>query len=425
MVALGAAVLVLAGGGAVAVLDRAAPEPAPAPTARARGVLAPDPTAQRTQAVQELLVRRAWAVRARDRAAFLATVDPAGGAFRARQGRLADGLAGVPLLEWTYALDPTTAEPGDPALDARYGTWWAPRVVLRYRYSHVGPGATTEVQHLTFVEREGQWYVGADDDFAPTPRGLWDGGPVLAVRGTDALVLGRPGKDRLLRVVADQVDAAVPRVTAVWGRDWARKVVVVVPGDKADLAALVPGHDLSRIAAVALADAPDPPGSGPVADRVVVNPDAFGRLGAVGRRVVLTHEVTHVATRAATGPHTPAWLVEGFADHVGYLGAQVPLRRAARELRADVRAGRLPSRLPTLADFDGGNPGLPQAYEQAWLAVLLVEQGWGRARLLALYRAMGSAPTAAAAEQALRRELGLSTAALTQRWRRDLAARLR
>ncbi len=413
------------GAGLVVLLEGRADAPGPAAggAARQRAVLhqsaEPDPVSRRTAAVRELLDRRARAVRAHDRAGFLATVDPSGGPFRARQGRLVDALAGVPLAEWSYALDAARARPGDAALDQRYGTWWAPAVSLRYRFAHPGAEAATEAQHLTFVERSGRWYVGADDDFAAsggrTPRGLWDGGPVAVVRGRSALVLGRPGAEAVLRALATEVDAAVPRVTAVWGSGWSRSVVVVVPGDAEDLAEVVPGADLRQIAAVAL--------SGP--DRVVVNPAAFDRLGAVGRRVVLTHEVTHVATRAASGGQVPAWLVEGLADHVGYLGAGVPVRSAARELRADVRAGRVPTRLPSAADFAGGNPALPQAYEQAWLAVRLLVDRYGRDRVLALYRGLGRAANPAAAEQLVRRQLGMGTAELTARWRRDLVARLR
>jgi hypothetical protein len=222
-----------------------------------------------------------------------------------------------------------------------------------------------------------------------------------------------------MRQIAAAVDAAVPRVTAVWGTGWARKVVVLVPADDKELARIVGHGGFEQIAALATAELTD--GADPVGDRVVVNPANFGKLGALGRRVVLTHEVTHVATRAATGPGVPSWLVEGFADYVGYRGLDVPYRVSAAELQAEVRRGAVPAGLPTDADFAGTNKDLATAYEEAWLAVTLLADRHGQAALLRFYRSVGGG---ASVEAALRAQLGTSTAAFTASWRRDLTRRL-
>ena len=84
--------------------------------------------------------------------------------------------------------------------------------------------------------------------------------------------------------------------------------------------------------------------------------------------MVITHELTHVATGATRGGRVPMWLSEGFADYVGYRDAGIPVRTAAAELAAEVRAGILPARLPGPGDFAPGAPRLAQAYEEAWLA---------------------------------------------------------
>jgi hypothetical protein len=139
---------------------------------------------------------------------------------------------------------------------------------------------------------------------------------------------------------------------------------------------------------------------------------------------VLTHEVVHVTTRAATGPDVPTWLVEGLADHVGYLDAGVPLETAARELARDVREGRLPEALPPDAAFDGGNPDITQAYEASWLAYRLIVDTYGLDGALRFYRAVGRSRGAgpdAAVEDAFVRELGTTTAAFTATWRAHLA----
>ncbi|MFN2524070.1 MAG: peptidase MA family metallohydrolase [Mycobacteriales bacterium] len=375
----------------------------------------------RAAAVQALLTARADAITRHDRAAWLATVDPTATAFAARQARLFDALQSVPVQGWTYELDPERTQPANPAVDSRRGDgWWGPAVTLRYRLAGFDSVPTAEPQHLTFVPRGDRWYVAADDDFADrTSRGLWDEGPVTVVRGRSSLVLGHPSSATLMRTVADAVDAAVPRVTAVWGTAWSRKVVVLVPSTQRELQRLVGGAgDFSRIAAVATAELT---GSRPVGDRVIINPPNFRQLGALGRRVVLTHEVTHVATRAATGNATPTWLVEGFADYIGYLGADVSSRVAAQELRVQVRRGRLPATLPADVDFDGGNARLAQVYEQAWLAAVLLARRYGSAKLVAFYRAVGSGLTV---DAALQRVLGTDLARFTRDWRRDLQARL-
>jgi hypothetical protein len=371
--------------------------------------------------VRDLLARRADALTRRDRAAFLDTVDPASTAFRARQARLFDALRDVPVTGWRYDLDPTNEKSPDPAVDTRRGDgWWAPAVTLRYRLAGFDATPTAEPQHLTFQSRGDRWYVAADDDFAEkTTRGLWDDGPVSVVRGRSVLVLGHPGSRRLLRTVADATDAAVPRVTSVWGSGWSRKVVVLVPSSVSELQRIVHGAgDVSRIAALATAELT---GSRAVGDRIVVNPDNFARLGSLGRRVVLTHEVTHVATRAATRPGTPTWLVEGFADWVGYRGLDVPYRISAQELRAAVRRKRVPTSLPADADFAGSNRELAQVYEQAWLAVSLLAREHGTGGVVRFYRSVGGGTSADDALAAF----GTDLAGFTKAWRRDLQVRLR
>lgn len=84
------------------------------------------------------------------------------------------------------------------------------------------------------------------------------------------------------------------------------------------------------------------------ADRIIVNPDAYGLLGSLGKQVVLTHETTHVATRADTTSATPLWLSEGYADWVGYRGSGRTAAQAAPNWPArSPRAGRPPGCRPT------------------------------------------------------------------------------
>lgn len=389
--------------------------------------------AARGGAIRALLARRSAALLAHDQAAFLAGIDPGSPSFRLKQARLFANLRSVPLGDWSYTVDASRELPLSPTRLARFhAPLWVPFVDVRYRIAGYDVRPTEQRQFFTFVQRSGRWYIGADDDFedagGETARGVWDFGPVIVTRTPTTIVLGHPGSRETMNVIAAACSAAVPRVTSVWGHDWSGRLVVLVPDTQAELSRIIQqGNDLSQIAAVATADLAGTDGS-PAGERIIVNTPNFGKLGALGRRVVLQHEITHVASRALTTGATPTWLAEGFADYVGYLDTGVPVQVAARELAVDVRAGRGPKALPADADFAGTNPRLAQAYEEAWLANRLIAAIVGQRGLVAFYRAVGSsggASVAAALDSALRRRLHMSTAQFTARWRAYVAAQVR
>lgn len=391
------------------------------------------PDQYRTLAVRTLLDARAAAVLHRDKQAFLAGIDPDSPAFRAAQSRLFDNLAQVPLGVWRYQLDPTREEPlAGLTSTARYGSApvWMPQLELRYSLAGFDQRETGQQQYLTFVQRSGRWYIASDSDLAAagedTARNLWDFGPVVVVRTAHTLVLGHPSELATMATIPPVTDAAVPRITAVWGADWPQQVVVLVPSTQTELSRILAnGSDLSRIAAVATADLAGTKGK-PSGERVIVNPPNYRTLGAVGRRIVLTHEMTHVASRAVTGSATPTWLAEGFADYVGYLGTGVPVREAATELGRDVRAGRMPTTLPGDGDFDGTNPEIAQAYEQAWLACRLIAARIGQAGLVRFYRQVGGSARSpdVAVAAALHDQLHLSAAQFITLWQATLRQQL-
>lgn len=390
----------------------------------------PTRDADRTDAITALLARRADAVLHRNKGQFLADVDPTQSRFLLKQAALFEHLGSVRFSGWRYEVDATEEQPHTPALDAARGTWWAPDVVLRYAIAGFDTTPTEEDQGFTFTQRDGRWYLAADADFLktgrPTQRNLWDTGDVAVTRGTSCLALAHTGGEAMASLALRECDAAVPRVTAVWGRGWQRKVVLVVPDSPGELQQLVPDiGDVSNIAAVATAELIDPStGYHPVGDRVVVNPDNFRDLGPLGRRVVLTHEVTHVASRAATGPEVPTWFVEGLADYVGFLHTDIPLSLSALELRKAIRAGHVPTQLPTDDVFKGGRADLAASYEQSWLAVKLLVKTYGQARMLKLYRDIGAGDSPGVVDTAFAKDLHTSVAAFTKAWTADLRRQL-
>ncbi|GII59994.1 hypothetical protein Skr01_00790 [Sphaerisporangium krabiense] len=184
--------------------------------------------------------------------------------------------------------------------------------------------------------------------------------------------------------------------------------LVLLPGTTAQAAALAAPASVRGLAAVA------------AVDHVIVEPGAYARLSDAGRDVVLAHELTHLATGAATDARTPKWLMEGFADYVGYLDSGIPAPAAAAELAAEVRAGRRPIALPGPQAFAPESPRLAQAYEEAWLACRYVVARYGERALVALYREFsgGGAPGA------LPRVLGVSAERFTAAWRAYVVAEL-
>ncbi|MFF4237001.1 hypothetical protein ACFYYL_14120 [Actinomadura geliboluensis] len=349
-----------------------------------------------------VLANRARAVRTGDRFAFLATVGDAPETFQDAQSRMYDNLRRLPLEGWEErAVDVQAASEDGAVL----------RVEVRYRLRGFDKGHVARTRYLAMAPASGTWTIAGDG----TSRGLtddaeiWDGGPLTVVKGRGSLVIGdTTGLDG----IAARLDAAVPVVTGVVGRGWAQRVVALVPADAGLASALAgPGQSLGEIAA--LATVAPAGGTGRGEDRVIVSPGTFGRLNGLGRDVVLTHELTHVATGGARDRRTPLWLIEGFADYVGYRRVKISVRSAAGELRREVAAGRLPAALPAAAAFAGGSPRLSQAYQESWLACRMVADRYGEATLVRLYRAAGRVPEAAA----LRDVLGLGRDRFTALWR--------
>lgn len=328
-----------------------------------------------------------------------------------------DSLRAVPLDAWEYRV--TSVRRGGDTTDG--GDTVTADADLRYRLRgfDLGPVGTARTLRLS-RNADGRWTVDSDRPAPGAAQQLWDQGTVRAVHGRHSLVLGVGGSRASLDRYAELADRAVPAVSDAWHTTWPRRVVVLVPRSLEGMAGLLgsPAASYRGIAAVTTGEtgarrtAP--------ADRVVVNPDAYGMLGSVGRQVVLTHETAHVATRAHTTAATPLWLSEGYADWVGYRGTDRTPRRAAPELAAAVTGGHPPAGLPEDDDFgfDGDADALARAYESGWMACRMIASRWGGERLGAFYRAVGAhGSREGAVEDALRAVLGTTSGEFTAAWR--------
>ncbi|MFI6656361.1 hypothetical protein ACIBL8_12720 [Streptomyces sp. NPDC050523] len=358
--------------------------------------------------LQRVLDHRSTAVLDRDRAAFARSGAP--GWF--------ENLRGVPLASWSYRVTALHGSGGRATADAE----------LRYRIEGYDNAPVTVGRTLTLSrDRGGHWYVDADKPARKSAQQLWDQGPVTVVRGRHSIVLGTGQSSEALHTYADLADDAVPNVSRVWGLDWTGHVVVLVPGSVEGMAGLLgsPASQYRGIAAVTTGEVGGPPQA--PADRIVVNPDAYALLGPVGKQVVLTHETTHVATRAHTNAATPLWLSEGYADWIGYLSTDRTPAEAAPELARAVDDGHVPSRLPTDKDFgfSGDATNLAQSYEGGWLACRLIADRWGQERLGRFYRAVGDHRTrAGSVEDAMKKVLGTTPDDFTRQWQDYLRTEL-
>ncbi|WP_128976783.1 hypothetical protein [Streptomyces roseicoloratus] len=364
--------------------------------------------------VQGLLDRHAAALLARDETGYLAGLDPAlAPAARTEFER----LAGIPLDVGYRVTDVDPAGAGRATVRAELG----------YRIRGYDSGPATSERILDLAERDGRWYVTGDRAADGAPQQLWQQGDVTTVTGRRSLVLGVGQSRERLREIADAADGAVPAVGDAWPSPWAGRVVVLVPASVDAMGALLgaPAASYRGIAAVTTGRV----GGGPTApaDRVIVNPEAYGVLGDFGRRFVLTHETTHVATRAQTTAATPLWLSEGFADWVAYRGTGRTPAQAAPELARAVRAGRTPAVLPDDEEFAFGGEAeaVARAYESGWLACLLIAERRGEERLTAFYRTVGAHPQREGAlEKALAEVLHTTPEEFTADWRAYLRERL-
>lgn len=247
----------------------------------------------------------------------------------------------------------------------------------------------------------------ADEAQGPPPTGVT--ASAQAPRIVRTVSLGGVRTDLLLNRVRADMGGAVADVERFWGTDWTREIVVVATDTDqrfVDEAHLDPARRWTDIAAVAVADRADPASGRADGQRIVLAPGASG-MSDSALRIVLTHELFHLAARAETALDAPRWLTEGVADFVARPAAPIPPNAADN------------TALPADADLDQDGPGRSAGYDRAWWFARFVADDFGADGLRRLYAAAcgpGHSDLAAAA----RRALGVDMADLQARWARWL-----
>ena len=290
------------------------------------------------------------------------------------------------------------------------------------------------------VRREGRWLLApVADPGTPQP---WDLGDVDVLPGERGVVLRIAGSGpdavdtaALAAELAGDLGDAAQRVDAAWGTDWPRATAVVVPATAADAARLagVAPEQVAGLDALAVGVEAEFPDGRPAGVRIVVQPARFPGLTRLGRRITLTHELVHVATRAATTVTAPGalprWLVEGYADYAARAGRGLDARALARPLLDAVAAGA-PVLVPDDDAFAAADPTVLQvAYAAGWKLVTSVARRTAAEAVTGLYRGLAAAPDRGglpAAEPAQRldegcyRAFGEAFEDVRRRWEADV-----
>ena len=369
---------------------------------------AADPSAAAAGLVQDL----ESALRRHDRAA----AEGLAGSTDA-SGRLAAMVGNVERLD-IDRLQLRYVDESDVKLSAEQRTRWGDdayvadvQVTWRLRGRDPGP-STVEVPLVLRPLDDGAAFIAV-----PASSGyrvpMWLNGPV-AVRETPRTLVQTvtPGSARLL---GRQASVAVRTVNRSLP-GWRGQLVVEAPRTQEGFVAAsgLPPDEAKGIAAVTTAT--DAGGTPRAPVHVFLNPEVFGPLGPRGQQIVVSHEATHVAVGAATVSSRPLWLSEGYADYVALRDSRLPVAVLGAQIRSLVRRDGPPSSLPGSAEFAGNNPDVGAWYESAWVAVRLLGERYGDARLQRFYREAETGDV----DAAFRSVLGTSTAEFTRAWRTEL-----
>src|ERR1700754_1146204 len=166
-------------------------------------------------------------------------------------------------------------------------------------------------------------------------------------RTVSLMSLGGAATQPLLDRVASQTDDAARAVTAFWGANWPRDIVVVATTSDEQFRALAGGGADIAAATARL--------------RIVFAPGAAA-MSEDALRIVLRHELFHYAARAETAVDAPRWLTEGVADFVARPQTPPPPDAAS-------------ARIPTDAELSGLDRA--QAYDRAWWFSRFVADTYG------------------------------------------------
>ncbi|MET7395467.1 hypothetical protein ABZS66_18440 [Dactylosporangium sp. NPDC005572] len=379
------------------------------------------------KAIQGVLQRHADAVKNKDLAAWMADVDDTDATFARKHKQLFENLTKMPFAELRFerAAKPPRKIGGQlpSQLFARYHAAVhveAVSVVHRIQGVDSKPVATPWLP--VFGYADGRWRIAGEATGDDLPTGAngqpWDAAGPVAVKRSDHVVAvvsadDADRADQLLKLAED----GLRQVATVRPSGWDGKVFLTAIQDKRifDTYFAESPDRVAQVAAIAV----------PYYDRIPewVNSPTFASTRVVFNPTELTaqteelahdlsHEFAHAAMGPVTGPHTPRWVVEGFAEYVAFKGATVSAS-GIRQALGNLVIGSFPT--------DQQFYDEPRNYVSGWLACRMIAEKYGQAKLIAFYEAF---QRLSEVDSVSREVLGVAATDLETSWR-DYVAKQR
>lgn len=279
---------------------------------------------QKLDAINALLDTRAKAELTHDRDAFAQTIDPkAPASFRDAQLASFDNLAALKVASMRYEANVEFGGDltrGAPRADYGDATVFIPETLRRMRFAFDGDRDWIDDMWWTYVERDGKWYVGGDDDLIDVGLepsiSMWDRGPVVMVQGAHVALVAHPADQARAEALLGLAEQALAVVGQRWSLPWPGTLVGFVPGSPDELTDLIQSTvDVTKFVAFVSygSDIVTYENSAP---RLFVQDQNLRRYPAAAQVETLVHEFVHAAGSPYATAFTPAWVHEGLADWV-------------------------------------------------------------------------------------------------------------
>ena len=270
-------------------------------------------------AIQRVLDARARAIQEGDRMGFLSTLDDADPRFVKQQLVVFDNLQRLGVAEIVYGLEertlPVTPVAGDdPEIK--------PDITEHVQIRAVDKDSVSNEVGLTFVQRDGEWLLGAEriDETERTLSSIgtarpWAEGPISVRRAGQVTVVVDRSRDGELAELTARVTRALAYVRSTLGVT--NGAPLLVDATTAGNASRLSYEGLAVAGAVfgpaitTTLSTHEP--IGVAGWRVKYNPDRLEEF--LGDDRVLRHELTHFVLRDKP---QPLWLSEGIAEYVGW-----------------------------------------------------------------------------------------------------------
>ena len=369
-------------------------------------------------AAQQLLDRRATALRAGDLPGFLSTIDSDDKALVRRQRRYFANLRQLPLAELSYDVLKSDWPAGlrSPQWDAQVSV---PQVRVSMQLRGFDAVPVQRVTGFALGRRHGSVVVvseltGAGKPFPGSSPAPWDlvrihvRSDAETLQLYDATTWGRAAS------VSAELHSGIASIRDALPFDWDGHAVVYVFGRKVVLDSFegVPGGNIAHLGAMTFPMYAVPGQPMVAGTRFTLLPSSLDAGPEFLGRIV-RHELTHVAL-GERDDGTPVWFAEGIAEYMGAREIPQDARRIATV--ALVRARERVRALPASRGFNGDDQAWH--YALSWMACDYIAATQGEPLLWQLMDALhdgGSGTDDAHQDAVLERVVGLDGAQLARR----------